>query len=99
MFLHITALLCGAEIRGAALVGISTYAFYMLNQHRRVFVLGLAPDLICFFRYCTSAEDFLKWVQEAELTLPEMERSFWENFWAPYTIGAATAVFLVLAAT
>jgi hypothetical protein len=74
--------------------GVCVYIFYMLNQHRRIFVLGLSPSKVSLSGgYCGDDEDFWRFMKETKTSIESLERSFWWRFWIPLII---TQVFMIV---
>lgn len=79
------------------LAGIVVYAFYMLYQHRRIFILHKAPAKISLVGgYVGSDADFWGLVKESGLTTEQLERSFWLHFWFPVLVFFILSGLLVL---
>ena len=72
------------DVKSAALLALVVYVWYMLNQHRKMFVLNMAPDLSCLFgRFFSDQEKFLNLVIETDTTSEMLEKSFWRYFYSP----------------
>lgn len=75
-------------------IGVCVYIFYMLNQHRRMFVLGLGPSKISLVgSYCGDGKDFWRFMETTQTSTESLERSFWWHFWVPLII---TLIFTIV---
>ncbi len=82
-------------MKSGPLAGTCVYVFYMMNQHRRMFVLGMGPSRISLFGgYLGNDEDFWRFMKETDTSIESLEKSFWWHFWVPLIISSALFGFI-----
>ena len=90
------AILNASSVQIAMLAGC-VYLLYMLNEHRRIFVLHRAPSFRGLIDgYLGTEETFWKFVEETGTTLSELEEAFWFRFFILPLVTLLAYLFLLL---